>query len=579
MKRIFLWVVIAAMLLVGMLPTIAMPVTDLTALAQYMPDKMTIFASMRADDAYFEALDTVLATINDRVPGVLPPFTVEQMLDQALAGNPNVDGSFAETIRPWLGDTVAAAFLMNSGELTPNPDAPSTATETILAAQVTDYEAVVAFFENLATENAEVTFSHEDGYTIARVNNNPGAVYIDPNVLMFTNNAALLPNATAGAILSASADFASSVSALPEADYNAVIYVNLPQMLEDAPATAEDSSVEMFLPLRDAIGSLAIGATILGDRSLTLDIVQPITDPAIFETLGFALPAESTPISFDFARFIPAGTPVVIQSTDLKSLYERGVATLRSAAELQEQAGYEGDVSPTEQLEEGLTQLEFAINTLTRVDLQDDILSWMTANYALTFDFSPVVEDLQPNAQPESFPFEIGFLAEVTDPAAAQAVVDGLAEMLTVLSEDRFTIEPVEIGGVTAQHVEIPVTEDSNTPFPIEFIFGASDEVFVIGTPRAARAALDPTEGLASDPVFVEMQTATLPDTSVLYYVAGEGLTPLAHLATLNGATDADAAALQGVLSLIRSASITSTADASGTSVARLVLTLPATGE
>jgi hypothetical protein len=226
-----------------------------------------------------------------------------------------------------------------------------------------------------------------------------------------------------------------------------------------------------------------------------------------------------------------------------------------------------------QEIEEGLAQLEFAVRSVTGLDLQDDILSWMTGNYALTLGFSPALEDLPPSGIPSAFPVEFGILIEATDPTAAQAVVDGIAQALTLSSNGEFTLTEETIGDVTAQVITIPA---DGLPFPVEIVFGASNQVFAIGTPRMAEAAFNPGDGLAADPSYVEMQSFALDAPTALYYAAGEGLTPLVNaLAMSNAVNSGDKDAIMSLFRLLNSGSISTMSLDNGSVLYRFVITLP----
>lgn len=226
-----------------------------------------------------------------------------------------------------------------------------------------------------------------------------------------------------------------------------------------------------------------------------------------------------------------------------------------------------------EELERSLEQMEFAIRGMTGLDLEDDILSWMTGNYALAFGFSPALEDLPPSGIPSSFPVEFGFLVEATDAEAAQAVVDGIAQALSMVSSDDFTLTEETFGDVTAQVIS---ASDDDLPFPVEFVFGASDEVFIFGTPRMAEAALNPGDGLAADPSYVEMQEFALDEPTALYYLSGEGLTPLVNaLVVTRSVNEWDEDAIKSLFRLLSSSSVSTTMLEDGSVLYRMVLTLP----
>ena len=577
MRRMILLLLTAVLLLSLAAPTAAMPTADLTVLARYFPEKTVMFASIRMDDDFFSSLDPILALLHEYVPDV-PEMTTEQLFDQILAESSDIDGTFAETIRPWLGDTAAFGLPSAAGlfeEAMDNSQEPA-----LLAVEVTDRAALLAFLRELPLNEERVRFEDAGDHTLITDGDDPSfAIYIDDTVMLMTNNPALLPEETVTTGLESSEDFQNSLGSLPETDYNAVFYMNLSELFDNLPTGSTDSPEGAMLsavsPFENAFGGTAIGATILQNRSLTLDIAQPILDASAYAGMGIALPTDYAPVDFSFARFIPAGTPLVFQSADLQMLYEYMVDSLTAAAEMQAEIAPESEVSPVEELEQGLVQLEFVVNGLTRLDLQDDVLSWMTGDYALALNFSPVISDLSSTSDiPSEFPFDFSFLIEATDADAAQAVVDGIAQSLVAFGGDSYTVEEVTIGDTTAQSIHIPTNDE--LPFPIEIVLGASDEVFVVGTPRMAEAALNPGDGLAADPNYVEMQTFTLPEPRAVAYLSGEELAPFVRLLVISRSVNAqDEDAITNLFRLISGGSISSTVQEGGTTLVRMVLTLP----
>jgi hypothetical protein len=581
MRRfLMLFLCITLLLTVLAVPAAATPTADLTALARFFPDKTVLFSSIRTDDDFFLALDSVMNIVRDHMPDVgVPSETVEQMLDRLVAESPNLGGTFGDTIRPWLGDTAAIGFTSLT-EFVDDDFSNTLSGPVLIAADITDRGTTEAFFEQLIPDDAEMTVESTGEYTLLTpgADSANGGIYIGSDVLLITNDPALLPQDTVTSSLGSSEDFNSSLSYLPETDYNAILYINLPQIFRQIPAaelSPQDAAMLSTLaPVIDALGGQVWGGTILDGSSLVLDVAQPITDPGVYELFGMYLPTSAAPVSFDFARFIPAGTPLVLQSTNLKSIYDNFLTSM--AATMRLQAGMiPGDAEAfDQQMEEGLAQAEFAVRGMTGLDLQDDILGWMTGNYALAVGFSPALEDLSPlTGIPSAFPLEFSLLIEAVDPAAAQGLVDGIAQALTMSGGNEFTLTEETFGDVTAQVMTVPA---GNLPFPVEIVFGASEEVFAIATPRMAEAAFNPDEGLTADPSYIEMQSYALDAPNTVYYLAGEGMIPLVNALVASRSVNAeDEESITALFRLLSSSSISSAVLENGTVLYRLVLTLP----
>jgi hypothetical protein len=340
--------------------------------------------------------------------------------------------------------------------------------------------------------------------------------------------------------------------------------------------------IGMLAGISNNLGSMGVGFTIVDGRSLTIDIVSTANPEAMAEALGFDPDAMVTaqPIDPAFARFIPAGTPIVTHVTNLSGAYDALLTGLRSGVSLSG-ADAEDVEEALAEIESGIAGVEFAIRGLTGLDLEDDILSWMTGDLALWVGLSPAAARATSlfGALAGGLPVDFGILIDATaDPDGAAALVEGLKSALTFAARQtpansgtRITVTDETIGGNAAVSVSIV---DRSLPFPIELVVGASADVFAMGTRAAVEAALNPGVGLDSDPAFQEALRYALPDTVQLQYLAGAPLAPLFRLLPMEGSAD-DAQALVDFVSLISSSSISSST-ANGLSYARLVLTLAA---
>ncbi len=123
----------------------ATPVAELTTLARYAPQDSTVFIAIRTDDAYIQALDSLLADLNARTGGQMLPrdFTLRNALNELFTDMSDIPNGFDSAIRPWLGDT-AAIILPTGIDLSGN-----TEPAVLLAASVANRGAAM-FFLNLA---------------------------------------------------------------------------------------------------------------------------------------------------------------------------------------------------------------------------------------------------------------------------------------------------------------------------------------------------------------------------------------------------------------------------------------------
>lgn len=588
MKKVVL--VLALLLVFGaaVIPASAVPTADLTALASVFPANTAVFAAIRTDDGYIETLDSVIARINQVLPA---SQRIDSLRDTFDMGAGMLGGSFDSVIRSWLGDTAALGIDIS---LLLDTDSDNDFLAATLAVEVTDSAAAAEFVRGLLSSQTDFdrqyTVEESEGMTIFR----PSRSRLDGVIpFMFAENymvmGNLAPVMNRMARLNTNPAFNEAMSALPLGDYNIALYVDTEaffnaqmEMLSELGDLADidmEDTIGMFAGISDSLGSIGVGFTIVDGRSLTIDIVSTADPAALAATMGLeaSMMTDAQPINPAFARFIPAGTPIVTHVTNLKAAYDGLLAGLRAGA------SFGGDEEMTQEMlaeiESGLAGVEFAIRGLTGLDLEDDILSWMTGDLAIWVGLTPRAARATSlfGALAGGLPVDFGILIDATaNPDKAAALVEGLKSALTFAARQvpadsgtRITTTDETIGGNAVVSVSIV---DRSLPFPIELVMGASADVFAIGTRAAVEAALNPGAGMDTDPAFQEALRYALPDTIQLQYLAGAPLAPLFRLLPMEGSAD-DAQVMVDFVSLLSSSSISS-ATANGLSYARLVLTL-----
>lgn len=528
MKRT-VFLLIALLLIGAVLPAAAQSTPDLTALAAYFPPNTPMYVSFRTDDAMFDQLEAVRAHFNAALPGPLTSdTTVHQMLDEMLAAISS-DGTFATAVRPWMGDSAAFGAL-SIENLMGEDEGPM-----LIAVSITDRAQAQAFFEaTVPAGSTNVTTTETYTLITPADSARPAAVYINDQVLLLTNKPEVLAvNGLPGPSLAENEQFQSSLAALPEpayslfgyVDYHALMQANMREMQAMQSGSAGmGMSLELMGPMLDAFGGMSMGVTVLNDRSLTADIGLE-WNPAALGDLMPELPAFA-PIDPAFAAHLPAGTQIAMQSTDLSASIQTALANLETmiALEMENGAGPGGAANP-------LAAIGLGVRGLTGLDLEDDILSWMTGQYAFGFslDFQTMLESMSDEALPRALQF--AFVVENTDGAGAQALVAGLSEGLTQLtSADRtgsITITEETVGGAPAILIS---AAGRGMREPFEILIGGNDSVFVIGTPAMARAALAPDGGLDTDAGYQETVASALPSTPALFYGSGDFLNRMVEL-------------------------------------------------
>lgn len=571
LKRGLLGFILVCLLALTVSPAAAVSVSDLTALARFMPADADIFASVRIDDDYIGVWDGFARRLAALFPDAFPRTTLTEQLD--LLSKP-FGGDFQAVFRSWLGDTAALAII-DYGLLLDN-NFRNDSDAILGAVAITDAAGAEAYFDGL---------NQRDGETIVKTRDENGILYefsrgdirsilIQDDVILFGNLSAAFDRM---ARLADSEGFTDALTRLPETDYNALIYINYPSLSEtllDSPGLSGMGMDNMLDLLFQTTGTAAIGFTILDGRSFTMDFTLAYDPTAIAEFYDLD-PSLLIQRPFDpaFARFIPAGTPLVVFDNDLASGYQGALGQLASMAATM---GAPGSSMSADEVKRALDQINFALRGATGLTL-DELLGWMSGDFALWLGLSDAAKSA-PNivALTESNPIDFGLLVDASvDPDAAAAAARGLRRGFSTLAElasggsTRLSVTDETIGGV---EVGVLTIIDRDLPLPIEIVVGANAELFILGTRGAVEAAFAPGAGLNNDPAFQEALAYSLPEMQGLAYASGLGFLPLIDALEAELRSDADTA--RAALSLLSSSSGTTVyTDTSG--LVRLVITVP----
>lgn len=584
MRKLSLFVLLALMVL-GVSSVSALGETNLTNLAQYVEDDAVAFVSMRTDDGFIATIDALVDRVRPFLPEDELPTSqnLTEFLDDTLQ---DVQlGTFEDTIRPWLGDTAAvAAYLGDSG----NMNDPFESGDVIIAIEA-DGIAALTFFEPFFDEDVQsgelevgevgefTTYFDERESTVIAFGND--AIFI--TVSTEEDPMDLLPVDNVTNPLSADAAFTTTVSQLPENDYNILIYVNSVQLSRMSMTMMDGLSPELT-ELLSASGATAIGFTILGEDALTIDIVQNVQRSPL-EIFGIA-PYAPSAIDFSFTNQAPADTVAIIQTSDFGPTVQYAIDSLETmAAYVQEQGGIAEFIDPdgvllTERDLEDLEEfdLDFIVDgginrtftQLTGLSLESEVLPVLDGDliaYVRTIEsqgfFTPIIPDG-------------AVLFQTSDADGAANIVSQLG----VLAE-QYDI-PVEMDTIGGQEVVVlPADESFGFAYTgLDTILGSSDNLIAVGTRGAVNAAMSNDGGLTDDAIFQEAQNYFLDGTQQLAYIATAPLYDDIDALIESGLIDPEEEGLVEVyvgLSVIESASITSViSDDNLMSTTRLVLSL-----
>jgi hypothetical protein len=567
LKRGLIGFILVCVLALTVSPAAAVPVADLTALARFMPANSDIFVSARIDDGYIGVWDGFARRLAAAFPDDFPRTTLTEQLD--LLSKP-FGGEFQTVFRSWLGDTAAVA-ITDYGLLLDSRS--SNDIDAILAAvAITDAAGAEAYFDGL---------NERDGMNVIKTRSENGVLYefsrgdirsllIQDDVILFGNLSAVNNRM---ARLSDFDGFNDALTRLPETDYNALLYINYPSLMDALMFSPELSGMgtdDLFGMLFQTTGTAAVGFTILDDRSFVADFTLAYDPAAIaeFYDLDLALLVQR-PFDPAFARFIPSGTPLAAFDNDLASGYQAGLAQLASVTTL-------GGSMPTDEVERMIEQVNFGLRGATGLTL-DGLLGWMSGDYALWVGLSEAAQSADsPFSLIAANPVEFGLLVDASvDPDAAAAAARGLRRGFSTLAElgssgsTRLAVTDETIGGV---EVAVLTITDQSLPFPIEIIVGANADLLVLGTRGAVEAAFNPSAGLDTDPAFQEALAFSLPGLQSLLYASGLGFLPL--IDALESQLGSDADNVRTLLTLLSSSSGT-TVYTDDAGLLRLVITLP----
>jgi hypothetical protein len=444
MRKLTLTLLTVLVLLAGVLAPVAsaqeIPVDDLTALAAYVPANTSVFAAVRTDQAYFETLDALLRDIAEAVGEQVPPGGFLGELNRAIIRGSGGALTYESAVESWLGNTAAIAVI------TDNVMAMSgTSTPAVALVEVTDRDSAEQFLDLMLAELiAADLYSKDSADDTVLYRSEVSTSYtflLTDNVLYIGNPAAftgelgsLIPES-----LAETESFTALLGTLPETNYNIIGYMDLPALATSASMLArgftsgEQGPQINYDAIPAALGPVGFGATILGGRTLALDLVHLPGEGDLLTILN--LPSltyiEGAPADPDFAGVVPADTAFYMQGTSLGSV----IAAARQDLDSVGNALLRGWVLPQLQRSEPEAYAalrDFDVNNFnTFIDLtlegtlgmtSDEVFNTLGGQYAQALRIVPVDADW-----PVSW--ETVQVFENVDNARTERLVDGLARL------------------------------------------------------------------------------------------------------------------------------------------------------
>ncbi len=626
MLKCFLWLAGLACLLTLPLPTAnAAPITDLIHLAGNFPQSTGLYVAMRTDDNFINIADAIAAEINNRIfrvgaadiqpasfrrqpaPGDITP--VRDYLNSV--SNEFFGDDFDTAMRPWLGDSLAVgitdynvvfevATFNNIDEVIADGDFPF-----IVAFEIADRDEAEAALDAAITDATpgDLRVRAQSGeYVYYQPDETRLALLLTPSAFVMGNPADLLdaidmPQPS----LLADAAFNETLARLPEDTYNFIAFADYAALIEGSVAAAafdpsiapeqQAADAAYLNPFLAAVDGLALGGTILNERTLTIDFVQNADNTNLeAEGLQVAVPVRIAPA---FADHIPADMAFVLLSSDFARLYDATVENIRAIARLQAEADIAPDFRINEADVEGALFLaQLGLRRYSGLDLEDDILSWMDSDFALVLGINSEVSRVRDYNDLSVAPVEFGLIFDDSNDAEAAArTTDGIdaavAQLLVEFEQDlAFSDVSIERTTETLAGTDVRVytiTDESgfNFQFPFEVIVGANDDVFVIGSRTVVEVALTGDGGLRDTQAFQEVEEIYLVEEAGILMLANpEAMYPFADLWSIaadpffNPQAAEEAQTIRNVLALFSSATISGSNAENGSTVTRMTLSL-----
>ena len=566
MRKLSVLLITGLLMMLTAFPAAAVPAQDLGALAAYLPEDTVAYVALRSDEAFFDELDGVLQTAIAKLPpGMLPPITVGDLLDQ-LGANTGGD-DWESTFGSWLGDSFALAYVDPEQLL----EMDSNGLRGVF--EVKDAQAAAQFLKSI--EFDLVTEPYQDGALIypSDAGTYDSYYFLNDEVLIVTSTGFDFDIETqgidwfinTGASLADNPDFIASLDRLPLDDYNGVGYLSVDAFIPLAAEIQDELEYELSgFPLDldlpavfAALGAQSAGITVLDGRSLTLDIAANVTDPVALEAAGITLDGGQA-ISLDFtARFAP-DTVAFLQDTGIGANILQSIAQAKAIGDFYEEEAEVRFLNDEEQalqfVDDAITFVELAWQGMSGQSLEDS-LSWMTGDFAVALratdgDIFPLLPD-------------IGLVIDSPNDDDAMIYVDSVYNIFYELG---WRIGDVEDGSFALTSF----AEGFNDP-DLTIIMDGTDGIFSLGTPTFSGDMRDGGASLTDTDSFGVAQSTFLPDTQFLAYINAAPLVPVAQ--TLAQFED-DFEMIEVLLPVLDSANVTAVYDETGSGVVRLVLTV-----
>lgn len=508
--------ILGGLLLGVMSPFAAATSTDtgIATVARYFGDDYQFLVAVRTDDAYISDLNGVINRVLSNVPDDLKAGLPSEVdLRTFLADIPlNADNSTSyEEIRGFLGDYAAIGIRDYAALLDSGNNVPADA-GLMVAIELTDKDAFVAFVENaLPGLGDPVAAAAFDIYQLPDV-----TMAVAADVVMFAADNDTLPAVFTG--LEATEAYMGVVGALPADNYNWLMYADYAAIFNAIPNMEQIFSPDMMQMLPQ---NLAMGLTILDETNLTIDVVGDVPESMM---MGYL-----TPLTPEFEAFIPADTHLLARGSNIQAYIQNALTSLETTLDMQGTDAADFD----KQLETVFAQ----IKGFTQLDVNEDVLSWMTGDYAIysSIDTDTIIKILSNNrliADLTTLPVEFGVVIATDDATATAKVVKNLSNLVkgAVANTKDVTIEDVNMDDMTGIEIQInvPVTGTEQS-LSYDILLASNENVFFFGTTSVAED-LQAGSTISSDPTYNKALSYSLPNAIALLYTDDDGAADITSL-------------------------------------------------
>lgn len=466
---------------------------SLGALTAFFPQDAYFYAAIRADQPHIDTIDRLVEYASANLPRQFDldvPPSLTAAVDQVL--RPVIGGSFQSSVRPWLGDTLAAGAYQYHDQI-----------QLTVVVRITDMIRAVATLERGLDDWSRQDQSGVTVYTSPdQIDSTTVVVY--PDTLLITTEGfnSLPAGGRFNVNLSANPLYQSSLSMLPFSNYNLIGFVDTPMLLAASSGSQLSSTEEKLLlsALFRVIGPTAFGGTILNSRTLTLDIAQSIGNKTGLEALGIDIPGEGAVLEPEFMENVPTDSILVMQGVDP----DANLNFLRTSA-----GNFTEAVGPafntvlfglaynafslsqvglfTTLVNNQLPEVIFA--NLTGFDYEQDISSWLKGNHAAFIGLNPAYDPNSLGMTRE--PLDGGIIFQIEDPESVGNFLSKLVREIPLIARSlgdagrvRVTEVPVA-GGAEAVVITIVDYRGEREILLDEFLVASDGNLLVFGTRRA----------------------------------------------------------------------------------------------